>query len=79
MNRPEFPENFSPNLKDLIRRFLNSDPSKRLGADSFDAIKEHPFFYDINWEALVKLTIESPIKKYTEQEKPVKAVRPRPI
>lgn len=47
MNRPAFPESFSPNLKDLIRGLLNSDPAQRLGANSFDDLKDHPFFYDI--------------------------------
>ncbi|KAL4499812.1 hypothetical protein ABPG72_015161 [Tetrahymena utriculariae] len=80
MNRPTYPENFSPNLKDLIKKLLNSDPQMRLGANSFKDLKEHPFFYDIDWESLENLKVESPIKKFTSQEKPTKAaVRPRAI
>lgn len=62
MNRPAMPDSFSPNLKDLIRSLLNSDPNARLGASSFADLKDHPFFYDIDWEALLRQEIESPIK-----------------
>lgn len=51
-----------------------------MGAESFNDLKEHPYFYDIDWDAVERLKIESPIKKFTEQDKPTKAaVRPRPI
>ena len=42
----------SKEVKDLIKKLLSSDPSKRLGASSIDEIKNHPWFSDINWKNL---------------------------
>jgi len=31
-----------------------------------DDLKSHSFFHDVEWEELLKLSIESPLKKYTD-------------
>ena len=42
----------SPECIDLILKLLVLDPKKRLGANSIDEIKNHPWFKDIDWEHL---------------------------
>ena len=40
----------SADLKDLLVSLLNPDPSERLGVDSIEDIKSHPYFKDIDWK-----------------------------
>ena len=42
---------FSTDAKDLLKRLLDPEPTKRLGWGSGDSkeIREHPFFSDIDW------------------------------
>ena len=40
---------WSEDSKDLIRKLLNKDPNKRLGSNSIEEIKQHPWFSSINW------------------------------
>eukprot|EP01017_Pseudomicrothorax_dubius_P044262 TRINITY_DN7461_c0_g2_i1.p1 TRINITY_DN7461_c0_g2~~TRINITY_DN7461_c0_g2_i1.p1 ORF type:complete len:839 (-),score=239.52 TRINITY_DN7461_c0_g2_i1:1-2517(-) len=42
----------SPEAQDLIQKLLASDPKKRLGYNSIDEIKKHPFFEGIDWTKL---------------------------
>lgn len=42
--------------KDLIDRCLEPDPSKRLGVNGAQEVKNHPYFKGINWEGLRKQT-----------------------
>ena len=48
-----FPEDqpISREAEDLIRRLI-CDPEGRLGRNGPDEIKQHPFFYGINWEQI---------------------------
>ena len=50
--------------KDLIRRMLTVRQSERLGsfAGAADDIKRHPWFKELNWEALVEKKISAPWK-----------------
>lgn len=61
---PTFPKmvEISPDLKDLILKCLQKDPSKRIGFKNTDDIKEHPWFSDVNWNDVNDLKIEPPIK-----------------
>ncbi|GAB2276843.1 3-phosphoinositide-dependent protein kinase 2 [Dionaea muscipula] len=54
----KFPNYFSEEARDLIDRLLAIDPSKRPGAgpDGYAAVKNHPFFYGIDWENLREQT-----------------------
>lgn len=40
----------SPEAKDLILKLLVLDPTKRLGYNSIDEIKFHPYFDDLDWD-----------------------------
>lgn len=62
--------NFSPELKDLISKFLLKDPAKRMGCNSSTAgvidIQQHPWFETMNWKALYKGNLEPPyVPKFT--------------
>jgi 3-phosphoinositide dependent protein kinase-1 len=54
----KFPSYFSNEAKDLIDKLLDMDPSKRLGVgpNGYASLKKHPFFRDIEWDNLRKLT-----------------------
>ncbi|KAK9467850.1 hypothetical protein V1512DRAFT_260222 [Lipomyces arxii] len=47
----DFP-NVSPEAVDLINKLICTDPVARLGAETSEQVKVHPFFDDINWETL---------------------------
>ena len=57
-----YPPNFDPNAKDLIKRLLVADLSKRFGnlKNGSADIKKHKWFADIDWDKLVKLEIPPP-------------------
>ncbi|KAI9339815.1 kinase-like domain-containing protein [Zopfochytrium polystomum] len=40
--------------RDLLRKMLDRDPTRRLGAQGADEIKRHRFFEDINWTRLMQ-------------------------
>lgn len=50
--------------KDLIRKLLVRDPSKRLGMGprGFEDIRNHPFFKGVEWEKLGRLEIPPPFQ-----------------
>ena len=43
-------EYISPEAKDLIMKFLITDPHKRLGYNGTEEIKNHPYFKDVKWD-----------------------------
>ena len=68
-NTPTFPDrtkykvNYSNELMDLITKLLNKNPLKRLGAkNDSDEILQHPFFADVDIEALQNKQIDAPFK-----------------
>mmetsp|Transcript_28012 Transcript_28012/g.78346 ORF Transcript_28012/g.78346 Transcript_28012/m.78346 type:complete len:647 (+) Transcript_28012:89-2029(+) len=48
------PDHFSDEARDILKRLLERDPEKRLGSsrEGAEEIKRHPFFRDIDWDAL---------------------------
>jgi len=54
--------------KDLCRKLLEKDPSKRLGSGTRDAldIKEHPWFECINWDAIAEKKVPPPYKPHLD-------------
>ena len=57
-----FPPALSLQCRDLVRKLLNKDPSKRLGSGDGDIqdIKKHPFFSDLDWDKLYKKELRPP-------------------
>jgi len=53
----------STNAKDFIEKCLQKNQKQRLGSQKdFEDVKSHPWFSDINWEALLKKEVEPPFK-----------------
>lgn len=54
--------NVSHEAYDVINKFLNKDPTKRLGAQGLSEIRKHPFFGTLNFDDLRKKTLNPPFK-----------------
>ena len=74
-NAPRFPDRtqynlqYSDELVDLIIGLLQKDPKQRLGTKGgFREILSHPWFAEVDHEALLKQELQSPCKKYIEAE-----------
>lgn len=56
----EFPEGFPADAKDLVEKLLVLDHTKRLGSndkgDTYESIRQHPFFEGIDWENIWEQT-----------------------
>jgi len=57
------PDHVSPVARDMLKKLLDRDPAKRLGAEGAEAIKKHDFFNEISWSKLLA-------KKYTAPFRP---------
>ena len=55
---------------------LNRDPPKRLGYNGFDEIKNHPWFSDIDWDALYKKEIPPPFRPTVKDEESTEQIDP---
>ncbi|OWP03296.1 BPK2, Sch9-like cAMP-dependent protein kinase catalytic subunit [Marssonina coronariae] len=55
--------------RNFVKGLLNRNPKHRLGAtDDAEELKRHPFFADIDWEALTKKLITPPFKPKLRSE-----------
>ncbi|KAI9644616.1 Serine/threonine-protein kinase [Ciborinia camelliae] len=55
--------------RNFVKGLLNRNPKHRLGAtDDAEELKRHPFFSDIDWEALTKKLITPPFKPKLKSE-----------
>lgn len=55
--------NMSEDVKDLITKLLSKDPQERLGTvGGVDEIKQHQWFADIDFDALLKRELDAPYK-----------------
>ncbi|KAL4490881.1 hypothetical protein ABPG72_008617 [Tetrahymena utriculariae] len=59
-------DEMTPEAQDLIKKLLNHDYKKRLGANGSQEIKQHKFFSGIQWDKIKKQ--EAPLLSYLEQE-----------
>lgn len=57
------PESFSPQVRDLLRALLTTNPYKRLGTikGGADLIKQHDWFKTLNWQAIYKKEVKPPM------------------
>ena len=58
-----YPSAMSPEARDLISRLCTVDTSKRLGniQGGSDRVKSHPWFKNIDWQALYDRKMQGPI------------------
>lgn len=63
-NEPSFFSGIDPHAKSLIQNLLRKDPVQRLGTGvaGSNYVKEHPFFAQMDWEALEKRQMKPPKK-----------------
>jgi len=68
--RIQFPSHFDPNAKDLIRKLLAADRTRRLGNLKGGAIdiKGHKWFKGVDWEQLFQKRVPAPIIPEVEHE-----------
>ncbi|KAF9971240.1 hypothetical protein BGZ73_005842 [Actinomortierella ambigua] len=61
--RIAFPAHIDPAAKDLIKRLLTADRTKRLGnlKGGSDDIKNHKWFRGVDWQGLMDRTVQAPI------------------
>lgn len=61
---PPFPHHFSPLARSFISQLVQKDPTLRLGCrvgdGGVEAIKAHPFFEGMDWEALLARRVTPP-------------------
>lgn len=53
---------FSPDAQDLLKKLLEPDQTKRLGANGGEEVKQHPFFASVSWSDLEDKEIEPPFR-----------------
>ncbi|KAF9273553.1 camp-dependent protein kinase catalytic subunit, partial [Mortierella alpina] len=60
----KYPSHFQPALKDLLKRLLTADLTKRYGNLRGGAtdIKNHPWFEGVNWDLVYSRQIEAPYR-----------------
>ncbi|KAI9325783.1 camp-dependent protein kinase [Zopfochytrium polystomum] len=58
-----FPSHFESTAKDLVKKLLTADRSKRLGnlKGGSDDIKKHKWFRGVDWQGLVERSVHAPI------------------
>jgi len=58
-----FPNHFDPNAKDLVKKLLTADRTRRLGnlKNGVEDVKKHKFFKGVEWNNLYERTILAPI------------------
>lgn len=54
---PEYPEDISSELMDVLRRLFEKDPAKRITTQE---LKNHPWFVGIDWNALDNQAVQPP-------------------
>jgi serine/threonine protein kinase len=69
----EFPEEFDPDAKDIITKFLTADPTKRLGclAGLGNDVMAHPFFASIDFGELITKRIPPPFTPEVEDDEDI--------
>jgi len=66
---PEYPDNMDPLARDLIDKLLKPQ-MKRLGCgrDGVLAIKQHPFFAEIDWTSLTECHLTGPLNPNIQRD-----------
>ncbi|PRP75318.1 hypothetical protein PROFUN_05629 [Planoprotostelium fungivorum] len=71
-NKMDFPPDFDPIAKDLVKRLCDPNPSKRLGNSAGAAgaaeVKDHPWFETIDWADILARKNRGPLDPGIERE-----------
>jgi len=60
LRKTYIPDKVGKNAKDLIEKLFVTDPKKRLGFNSADEVKNHPFFKDIDFNKVLNKEYKPP-------------------
>ena len=62
-NRVHFPSHFDKDAKDLVKKLMASDRTRRLGnlKGGADDVKRHKWFKGLDWDELLARKLEPPI------------------
>lgn len=58
-NPPNFPKFISASSKEFLEGLLIKDPSKRLGAQGAEEVKNHSWFENVNWDYIFNKKYQS--------------------
>lgn len=66
----KYPIYIGQSAQSLLKGLLEKNPEKRLGCSASDAeeIKNHPWFNDVNWEAMLEKKIKAPFVPMLKNE-----------
>lgn len=56
----DIPENWAPEVGDLINQLICRKEDQRLGKTGAKVVKSHPWFSDINWDEIASKKISPP-------------------
>jgi len=62
----KFSSKVSEEAKNCIKRLLERDPNKRLGAKNKQEIKDDPFFNGVDWNKVLRKEYRPPITDFTD-------------
>jgi len=70
LGRIAFPSHFDSAARDIIKRLLSADRTRRLGnlKDGALDVKRHKFFRNINWDAMARKQVAAPIVPEVDHE-----------
>ena len=72
LRKTYIPEKVGKKAKDLIEKLFVGDPKKRLGYNSSDEVKNHPFFHDIDFNKVLNKEYKPPFIPQLDNETDLK-------
>ena len=62
-DRKKFNIEYTDDVKDFLKKLLNKDPTKRLGAslDDVKELKDHKWFNNTNWDQIISKKVKAKI------------------
>jgi serine/threonine protein kinase len=72
LRKTYIPDKVGKNAKDLIEKLFVTNPQRRLGFNSADEVKNHPFFKDIDFEKVLKKEYKPPFVPKLESDTDLK-------
>ena len=72
LRKTYIPDKVGKDAKDLIERLFVTDPKRRLGFNSADEVKNHPFFKDIDFDKVLKKEYKPPFVPKLESDTDLK-------
>ena len=72
LRKTYIPDKVGKDAKDLIEKLFVTDPKRRLGFNSADEVKNHPFFKDIDFDKVLKKEYKPPFVPKLESDTDLK-------